>query len=648
MVGIGTGIFCPNSNFLSKTFNFMTNVHKPFITILTLFLMVISSNNLFAQGDVPYKRDYSPKSPEASSFGKYGEYSVSLFTGSPSISVPLPVSDEIPLHLSYNSSGHKPEELPGWVGLGWNLTAGGMITRIMRGNYDELSAVNLDGNPLGYFDNNFRLNGNPSDDNRNTLDWDDKIIDKVSCAPDIGFVPCVGVGDTANRNLGSSELEPDEFVFNFAGHSGSFMKNHLNQWIFRSNNGNALYKLKGDAPKFATFPNWLDDFRNYGVSGTNPKVIIGFTIITGDGTEYEFGGDVNSTEVTCNYPVSPFEHIRQYESYSTGWHLTKITTPSNKVTTFKYTKSGFYFVGNISHNRGYSAYKVDAGVFSFPYTSQQNGSRVFGYHIVEPCYLSEVESPYEKITFTKIRTNSEGITDIKDHLEILALQPDDVNRQGLVQVLYPQKLFRLKEIKSFAKGAGNALELKTHVQLDYSKSPSGRLRLDKVRRVNTITPTQSLDIAAFEYNESVILPNYGSNKTDSWGYYNNRGVATVLSYPSAWDENAYKVACTPDPAFMKAEIIKKIKYPTGGYTEFEFEPHNYSKSVVKPAFTDIRTNNTALDVADETTNPIAGGLRIKKIKNYDGNVETFKEYAYVKDYVTIVRAFLEEDKMNPS
>ena len=83
--------------------------------ILLLFCLI---NSLFAQS---YTRDYAPKTPEASAFTKYDEYSVGQFTGRANISIPLPISEEVPISLSYNAGGNKPEEHHGWVGQGWNL-----------------------------------------------------------------------------------------------------------------------------------------------------------------------------------------------------------------------------------------------------------------------------------------------------------------------------------------------------------------------------------------------------------------------------------------------------------------------------------------------------------------------------------------------
>lgn len=81
-----------------------------------------------------------PTSPEASALGKFGDIPVGLYTGVPNITIPLytiKVKDfELPISLSYNSSGIKVEELAPNTGLGWALSAGGSISCSVNGKPD--------------------------------------------------------------------------------------------------------------------------------------------------------------------------------------------------------------------------------------------------------------------------------------------------------------------------------------------------------------------------------------------------------------------------------------------------------------------------------------------------------------------------------
>jgi hypothetical protein len=52
-----------------------------------------------------------------------------------------------------------------------------------------------------------------------------------------------------------------------------------------------------------------------------------------------------------------------------------------------------------------------------------------------------------------------------------------------------------------------------------------------------------------------------------------------------------------NPAKAKAEILTAIHYPTGGWTEFEYEGHDYSKEVMQLNVY-LEDKNTTLSAAD--------------------------------------------------
>ena len=82
-------------------------------------------------------------SPNAAELGKYGKIPVSYFNGLPNISIPLTELKAkdytLPVYLTYHAGGNKPDQHPGWVGLGWTLHAGGCINRIVNGLKDEMT-----------------------------------------------------------------------------------------------------------------------------------------------------------------------------------------------------------------------------------------------------------------------------------------------------------------------------------------------------------------------------------------------------------------------------------------------------------------------------------------------------------------------------
>ncbi len=79
--------------------------------------------------------------PNAAALGKYGDYPVNSNKGVPSIGIPIYQAQEgplsLPITLNYHAGGVKLGEMASWVGLGWSLSAGGMITRTVQGLPDD-------------------------------------------------------------------------------------------------------------------------------------------------------------------------------------------------------------------------------------------------------------------------------------------------------------------------------------------------------------------------------------------------------------------------------------------------------------------------------------------------------------------------------
>lgn len=89
--------------------------------------------------------DYVPAIPEAAGMQLYGNIPVSEYTGTPDISIPLYTLKcgriELPITLSYHASGVKVAQEATWVGLGWNLLAGGCVNLNAVGKVDATSGT---------------------------------------------------------------------------------------------------------------------------------------------------------------------------------------------------------------------------------------------------------------------------------------------------------------------------------------------------------------------------------------------------------------------------------------------------------------------------------------------------------------------------
>ncbi len=109
------------------------------ITPLLLILLFTNLFKVFAQDIKPPQ--VIPPGPEAQTFMRYGEIPVDHSTGIPSIKIPLYsiVSGKLslPIELTYHASGIKVNDIAGVAGLGWRLSAGGVLTKGVVGKSDN-------------------------------------------------------------------------------------------------------------------------------------------------------------------------------------------------------------------------------------------------------------------------------------------------------------------------------------------------------------------------------------------------------------------------------------------------------------------------------------------------------------------------------
>ena len=186
--------------------------------------------SLYAQPMQPVKPPavISPP-PDVAALGKYGSIPVGLHTGVPNIDIPLYTiksgSLELPLSLSYHASGNKVSEVASWVGLGWVLNGGGVVSRSVVGKDDE----------TGFW--------------QNTV----KSAQQVNFPNDYGYLKLIADN--------TQDGESDYYFYNFNGRSGKF--------VYKQNLGNSVPQLIPESPLKITFAT-------------------GFQIIDEKGTVYKF------------------------------------------------------------------------------------------------------------------------------------------------------------------------------------------------------------------------------------------------------------------------------------------------------------------------------------------------------------------------
>ena len=455
----------------------------------TIFLL-----GLFLTPILGYSQDLNnlnivPPSPNAAALGKYGNTPVSLNTGTYSFSIPVYKYEDkgfsFTVSLDYHTGGIRVDEMASNVGLGWALSAGGMVSRSVVGLPDDSS-------PHG-----FMRNGE--------------------------FVGTVDALREYNR--GTKDAEPDVFNFNFNGRSGRF-------FINKDINGGVLVPVEKTGLKIEYSK----------VSATDPS-LNSFMITTEDGMKYVF--DYKETTDAFN------QHLGIL-SYTSSWMLSRIEFPySQKTISFTYESTAVSYSSGISQSNSYYLNKPGSqpytDIISSPSTSTVNmtASRLLG------------------INFP----SGESISFIYNQLR------SDFQNDKQLDFIYVDQ----------AKTKGFKLE---HGSLN------GRLSLVKVFPVSgTIFNSPYI----FDYNEN--LPPRLSLSQDFWGYNNGRANTTLIPKLQAPELSYFNAQYgrpvpaelisaadrSPDPEAVKAGVLKKVTYPTGGYTIFNHEIHTTADISLLPS-----------------------------------------------------------------
>jgi YD repeat-containing protein len=247
-----------------------------------------------------------PVSPNAASLGQYGEIPVGFYTGIPEVNVPIyninTGSLKMPISLSYHGGGIKVEEIASWVGLGWSLNAGGMITRQQRGIPDETPGG-------GYLYDYSTV--------------DSVIYQNISPAGEINLFQQI--------QAGTRDGEQDVFFYNLGGESGRF--------IFDSSGSVVPVNATRDLFQFGTFKGVANSWK---VTDMN-------------GVQYFF----TALETTINIQVRNGNLSGASPSSTSGWYLTEIMNPQNTDSiTFVYEPSLIHMNNSVAQ----TVYMLGSGV----------------------------------------------------------------------------------------------------------------------------------------------------------------------------------------------------------------------------------------------------------------------------------------------
>lgn len=573
---------------------------------------------------------YTP-TPQTWSFIRYGNTPVDHYTGTARVDVPLYDCQDPDFHITvsagYASGGFIPQRQTGILGLNWFLDCGGAVTREIRGRDDFAgvdSSTAAEGRTKGF------LAGRPS--------YSDSLL----------FSLAIGRHNNhtyvCDRNSGhvdsENETDADIFRFNFMGRSGSFhFDGARNLRVYDTGGNHGTYEIE------------LSD-----CSGNSARSRI--TIRTDDGYTWIFGGAEGDSAVERwvrgsfsqqAYGNYTFATDRSVADPIVSWMLTTVIAPNGRRMEFTYdtASSAPAYLPSRTNQPGYvSSFTFGVNPFSsdmfvpWDYAEEFRAARCFHRwaSIVRTTYLKRISIPGSvKIDFSYSLKNCYDVD--AEHFPASFAGVDAVRNYRIVQNLY-----KLDSIGVFHGG-------------DTLRVCRFAYRIEDDRLILDEADVSGRGKYAFSYYEPHRYAGLMTSDVDFWGYYNGRNNAFTHWMPmdvdADNDEKIVSEARNPDFDYGVCGCLKRIVYPTGGFTEFEYEPHRAEYIVDKRAKTDwtveepLRPEEPAPIRPDAPSDPFlaglcrfstifgtmtdqAGGVRIRRVTDHDaaGGRRT-REFEYI-------------------
>jgi hypothetical protein len=506
-------------------------------SFLLLVLLVFTVSYLKAQinaantDDLNNLRNVIAPSPNAAALGKYAEWPVNLNTGIPSINIPLfevkGRTLSVPISLDYHASGIKIGEIASWVGLGWSLQAGGVITRSVRGLPDECTLTGYFYNRKQFPDYNYTFEQSPNP----SILWKGMVMDQA---------------------INETDGVPDLYYFNALGRSYKFL------FLESPTTGRTIQTIP--------YSNVLVTTSFDQEAGDDT-----WTVTLEDGTKLVFGG-TGFTEVTNN----PRNRSVCGSSFTSSWYLQSITSPLGEKINFTYTNTSDVSITNYFSMDDMVGWESVHGAYIGGTAMSYN--KKLEIQTINVLQLDEIRSDIYSVKFNPSQTDR---IDLPGTKALSSITLRSLSSNGAMVSIDD---FQLMTHQELADG-GN------EYPVDGADYMHWRLMLDGVKHrgihnainfqqwsfgYSSVKLPSALSYAQDYYgyynganSNSSILP-----KVDVVSPFNSSSSAHGFFPPDhpLGDDRSLNAAT------MTAGMLTKITFPTGGASTFTYEPNQYSKS----------------------------------------------------------------------
>ncbi|BFO68635.1 hypothetical protein [Chryseobacterium sp. KCF3-3] len=577
-------------------------MRKIYLLLTTAIICLVKSQTLIDRVQI--------KSPQTYAFEKYGNVPVNLYTGMLDLKIPIyslsvNPDNDINIFLSYDSSGFIPHKKSDLAGMNWSLIAGGRITRTMHGVPDEYIGNPCQTNQSNPFGANLAgfLAGVRKSPYTNT-----QVYDLNSGAGNPTGCSTMGWKLGPNNSL-AYEGEPDLFNFTVQNLHGKFMIGNDGNVIVESNDPG----LKVDLSQMVVY--------NLNNSCRPPSTTI--KLIDSKGNKYYFGGSFPTYEIS--YPsnnANMYSEFLTSTPYISSFALSMIEFSDGKNVSFNYMNDTLDDDFCINSNPSLSDHKflsyesflqqgsssvewITCSVFPSCFTELSSSSTGTG---LTPGFILLKKSLLESIVFDnnyKISFNYKDIGYQISYWNTLGSMAPNEYLLDNIQVYSKNNLIQNTLFIYSNFGGTNKRPFLTNLKEFFSNKEY-----------------------SLEYYDTEDLPTYYTRGIDHWGFWNGKVGNTNLIAFDTYDQTTgnYTLNNTtrdPNAGLCKKTLLKKIIYPTKGYSIFDYEPHYYKQRLERnssSSFLPVLTNN----------NGMAGGARIKNQYDFseNGGMTNQKNYQY--------------------
>ena len=475
---------------------------------------------------------YSP-TPQTWAFIRYGSNPVDQYTGSASVAIPVYTYEdndfELPISVNYSSQGLIPNKQTGILGLNWFLNCGGAVSREIKGVADD--HIGNDGT-LGILLGAHSYN------------------EEEALGIKRGELNSDGLGQYV---IDGRETTSDVYHFNFLGHSGTFHFDGKRQLhVYNTGGNHGTYTITTIKP--------------------GNEELCGFTIHTGDGYEYTFGGNnldirTNSVERSISGRLTGLSVFTFNKGLSGNpivtWNLTRIKAPNGRAVTFEYDTVQSNIGTCITSTTPNNPFLVTTFANGLSVRDDAGVDHLRNVSIVQTTYLS------------RISIENGGNIEFSMSLKECCDRPATPSTlTGIEQDhCITQRLKKLDAIT-----VRNSSNDKVHRTEFTYKVEDNRLILTKVH-------TDGIGDYTMLYHEETPYPAISTADTDFWGFYNGKGnsydVISSTKVDSYYDDYIDTDAKNPDWHYSRLGCLKTITYPTKGFSTFEYEANRAEKILLK-------------------------------------------------------------------